>query len=189
MVKSDRPPANAFVAAARKIYNPIGFSKGYNFVLFFIFAGALMGFSLARLQYLDYDGTFCGKDSQAATGECFFSGRGTPRIGLLMHLATILPAGLLVSFQFVPAIRHKVILFHRINGYIILVLSLVSTVGALMAARHAFGGGLETQLGVGFVGIAFITCLFLAWINIKRLQLEQHRAWMLRGWFYVCHRL
>ncbi|WAO95538.1 Hypothetical protein NCS54_01316600 [Fusarium falciforme] len=185
MVKSDRPPANAFVAAARKIYNPIGFSKGYNFVLFFVFAGALMGFSLARLQYLDYDGTFCGKDGQAGIGECYFSGRGAPRIGLLMHLATILPAGLLVCFQFVPAIRHKGILFHRINGYIILVLSLISTVGALMAARHAFGGGLEAQLGAGFVGIAFITCLFLAWINIKRLQLEQHRAWMLRGWFYA----
>lgn len=189
MVKSDRPPANAFVAAARKIYNPIGFSKGYNFALFFIFAGALMSFTLARLQFLDYDGTFCGKDGQAGTGECYYSGKGAPKIGLLMHLATILPAGLLVCFQFVPAIRHKVILFHRINGYIILVLSLVSTVGALMAARHAFGGSLETQLGVGFVGIAFIACLLLAWVNIRRLQLEQHRAWMLRGWFYVCHGL
>ncbi|KAF4469258.1 hypothetical protein FALBO_3838 [Fusarium albosuccineum] len=185
MVKPDHPPANAFVATARKIYNPVGFSKGYNFVLFFIFAGALMGFTLSRSQYLDYDGTFCGKNGQAGIGECYFSGKGTQRTGLLMHLATVLPAGFLVCFQFVPAIRHKVLLFHRINGYIILVLSVISTVGALMAARHAFGGGLETQLGVGFVGIAFVVSLFLAWVNIKRLQLEQHRAWMLRAWFYA----
>ena len=33
MVKSSRPPANGFVAAARHIYNPIGFGKGYNFIL------------------------------------------------------------------------------------------------------------------------------------------------------------
>ncbi|KAF5011838.1 hypothetical protein FDECE_2070 [Fusarium decemcellulare] len=185
MVKPDHPPANAFVATARKVYNPVGFSKGYNFVLFFIFAGALMGFTLSRFQYLDYDGTFCGKNGQAGIGECYFSGKGTQRTGLLMHLATVLPAGFLVCFQFVPAIRHKVLLFHRINGYIILVLSVISTVGALMAARHAFGGGLETQLGVGFVGTAFVVSLFLAWVNIKRLQLEQHRAWMLRAWFYA----
>ncbi|PGH05402.1 hypothetical protein GX51_02926 [Blastomyces parvus] len=60
MVKVDRPPANAFVAVARKVYNPVGFSKGYNFILFFIFAGELMGFTLTRLQYLDYYAIFCG---------------------------------------------------------------------------------------------------------------------------------
>lgn len=182
MVKPTRPPANAFVATARKLYNPIGFSKGYNFVLFFIFAGALMGFTLARLQYLDYYGIFCGSPS---VGECYFYTRGVEEIGLLIHLATILPAGFLVVFQFVPAIRHKAILVHRVNGYTILVLSLVSTVGALMATRNAFGGGLDTQSGVGFIGILFVVCMVLGYINIKRLQLEQHRAWMLRGWFYV----
>ena len=25
----------------------------------------------------------------------------------------------------------------------------------------------------------------LAWINIKRLQIDQHRAWMMRAWSYV----
>ncbi|KAK4107926.1 hypothetical protein N656DRAFT_784686 [Canariomyces notabilis] len=182
MVKPTRPPANAFVAAARKVYNPIGFSKGYNFVLFFIFAGALMGFTLARLQYLDYYGIFCG---DPGVGECYFYTRGIAEIGLLMHLATILPAGFLVVFQFVPAIRHKFILIHRLNGYVILALSLVGTVGAFMSMRNAFGGGLDTQLGLGLMGIMFVVSLALGYINIKRLQLEQHRAWMLRGWFYA----
>ncbi|EEP77114.1 conserved hypothetical protein [Uncinocarpus reesii 1704] len=182
MVKVDRPPANAFVAKARKLYNPIGFSKGYNFILFFIFAGALMGFTLARFQYLDYYGIFCGSPG---IGECYFFTKGVEEIGLIIHLGTILPASFLVCFQFVPAIRHKAIMLHRINGYVILALSLVSTIGAFMAARHAFGGSLETQLGIGFVGILFIICMVLGYINIKRLQLEQHRAWMLRGWFYA----
>lgn len=33
MVYSSKPPANAFVRVMRKVYNPLGFSKGYNFVL------------------------------------------------------------------------------------------------------------------------------------------------------------
>lgn len=52
MAISTRPPANAFVARARKVYNPIGFSKGYNFILWFIFVGALFGFALARRMFL-----------------------------------------------------------------------------------------------------------------------------------------
>ena len=38
---------NAFVALLRRLYNPLGFHKGYNFTLFFILAGALFGFALA----------------------------------------------------------------------------------------------------------------------------------------------
>ena len=33
MVTAERPPKNNFVKNARKVYNPIGFAKGYNFVL------------------------------------------------------------------------------------------------------------------------------------------------------------
>jgi hypothetical protein len=39
MAKDSRPPVNGFVGAMRKVYNPLGFSKGYNFVLFFITMG------------------------------------------------------------------------------------------------------------------------------------------------------
>jgi hypothetical protein len=33
MVSSSSPPPNAFVRSARKLYNGMGFSKGYNFTL------------------------------------------------------------------------------------------------------------------------------------------------------------
>ncbi|KAK2027072.1 hypothetical protein LX32DRAFT_456204 [Colletotrichum zoysiae] len=181
MVLPTRPPANRFVATTRKVYNPLGFSKGYNFVLFFIFFGALMGFTLARLQYLSFD-AFC---KGAAPGECFYYQKGYEKAGIIIHLAGILPAGFLACFQFVPVIRHKVILFHRLNGYVILLLSLVGTAGAFMIARHAFGGGLDVQAVVWLAGIMFVVSLTLAYVNIKRLQIEQHRAWMLRAWFYA----
>lgn len=182
MVKPDRPAANGFVSGMRKLYNPIGFSKGYNFTLFFIFAGGMMGFCLFSAPNIDVKGTFCGPD---AGGECYYYTKGIDHIGFLLHLATILPAGILVCFQFVPAIRHKAIILHRINGYIVITLSIAATVGALISARRAYGGGLEVQAGVGLVGILWLGCMLIGYINIKRLQLEQHRAWMLRAWFYV----
>lgn len=182
MVKSDRPAANGFVAGLRKLYNPIGFSKGYNFTLFFIFAGGMMGFCIYSTPKIDFWKNFCGPDGSA---ECYFYTKGINEIGLVLHLCTILPAGILVCFQFVPAIRHKAIILHRINGYIVITLSIASTVGAMISARRAYGGGLEVQSGVGLVGILWLGCMLMGYINIKRLQLEEHRAWMLRGWFYV----
>ena len=53
-----------------------------------------------------------------------------------------------------------------------------------MIARHAFGGGFSTQTAIGVLVILTTLGLFMAWINIKRLQIDQHRAWMLRTWFY-----
>ncbi|KAJ0381865.1 hypothetical protein COL922a_013702 [Colletotrichum nupharicola] len=183
MVQLTRPPANGFVAAARKVYNPLGFAKGYNFVLFFIFFGAFMGFTLARFEYLNFS-IFCGPGG-AAPGECFYYQKRIEQIGIKMHLGAILPASFLACFQFVPVIRHKVLLFYRINGYLIILLSLVSTAGIFMFLRNAFGGGIETQTGIGLLSIMFIGSMMLAFINIKKLQIEQHRAWMLRAWFYL----
>jgi len=191
MVTSTKPPRNGFVRVARKVYNPIGFGKGYNFVLWFIFGGALLGFSLSRFPMLDFYGKFCGGPKEggpfhAAPGECWYYLRGNHEtVGIIMHLAGVIPGSFLAFFQFVPIIRHKLILFHRVNGYVVLLLSLVGTVGALMITRHAFGGGLATQVGLGLLGIMFTFSLLLAYINVKLLQIEQHRAWMLRAWVYV----
>ncbi|KAJ4398910.1 hypothetical protein N0V91_009864 [Didymella pomorum] len=190
MAVPTRPPKSGFNAWARKIYNPIGFSKAYNFILWFIFAGALFGFSLARFMYLNFNGYFCPANpvggGSAAPGECYYYSTFTrDRIGIVLHLAGILPASLLVCVQFTPVIRHKWIIIHRISGYLAVLLYVVSLVGALMIAHMAFGGGLDVQVWVGFVGIGVLVCFILAIINVKRLQIEQHRAWMLRGWFHA----
>lgn len=79
-------------------------------------------------------------------------------------------------WQFVPVIRHKFLIFHRINGYLIILLVLLGNVGALMIARHSFGGSLETQTGVGTCVIITTVSLAMAYYNIKRLQIDQHRA-------------
>ncbi|KAK2600202.1 hypothetical protein QQS21_005076 [Conoideocrella luteorostrata] len=185
MVVVTRAPANNFVALARHIYNPIGFAKGYNFVLFVIFGGALIGFTLARFMYLDINGIFCNPDSKvggAGPGECYYYLQGVENVGIIIHLAGILPAAFLAVFQFVPAIRHKVLIVHRISGYLIILLSFTGVAGVFMIARHGLGGGLEIQSAAGFASIVFVSCKVIAFYNIKMLQIEQHRAWMLRAW-------
>jgi len=59
-----------------KVHEFMGFKKGYNFFLWFVFAGALFGFSLARLQYLDLDGGFA---KGASPGEWFWMRKGAAR--------------------------------------------------------------------------------------------------------------
>jgi len=65
----------------------------------FIFAGALFGFVLARLQYLSIDGKF---RAGASPGDWYWLQHGYKKIGITLHLATILPAGFLVVFQVLP---------------------------------------------------------------------------------------
>jgi uncharacterized membrane protein len=176
------PNPNAFVRNVRKIYHPLGFAKGYNFTLFFIFAGALFGFCLARAPYMNINGVFL---NSAGPGEAYFYRQNWYNIGIHLHLIGCVPAGLLVVWQFLPVIRHKALLFHRINGYICLLLLIVTNVGAVMIARRAFGGTLSTQAAVGILAIATTGSAVMAYVNIKRLQIEQHRAWMLRTWVYM----
>jgi len=54
-----------------------------------------------------------------------------------------------------------------------------------MLLEHTFGGTLAVKSGGGLLVIMFLGSLGLAYYNIKKLQIEEHRAWMLRAWFYV----
>lgn len=186
------PGAYPSTVFARRIYPLVGFSKAYNFWLWFIFGGALTGFCLARFMYLNFNGVLCpaggppAGGNGAAPGECYYY-VNFPRykVGIILHLAGVLPASLLAVVQFTPVVRKRWILMHRISGYAALVLYAVGLIGALMIARRAFGGGMDVQVWVGLVGIGVLVCFALAYASIKRLQIEQHRAWMLRGWFYA----
>ncbi|KAH8175183.1 putative membrane protein (DUF2306) domain-containing protein [Sarocladium implicatum] len=169
---------------ARTFRHAIGFTKTYNLCLFILTAGALFGFVLARLQYLNIDGIYCKPgDNGALPGECrLYSKPSVERVGIILHLGGILPAGFLVCFQFVPKIRQKIILVHRINGYAVLLLSIIGTVGALMIARKAVGGSIPSQTIIGVYSIYFLGCLTMGYINVKKRKIPQHRAWMLRAW-------
>jgi hypothetical protein len=213
MVAPVSPPAKSSKGGAAKLYAPIGFKKGYNFVLWFIFAGAMLGCKcsanllpvlcrscpltititvvLARVMYLDFNGKFCpaggrNNGSSAAPGECYYYNNFLRyKVGILLHLAGILPASALAVVQFTPFIRQRWILIHRVCGYLAIFLYVISLVGVFMIARHSMNGSLDVQAWCGFVGLGVLACFGLSVYNIRVLQIEQHRAWMLRGWFYV----
>ncbi|KAK1971430.1 hypothetical protein LY78DRAFT_98219 [Colletotrichum sublineola] len=181
------PSAHGFVTLARKVYHPVGFKRGYNFALFVVTAGGMMGFALSRMIYFNIDGIFCNPDhtQRALPGECYFYQSGTGRVGIIMHLAGMIPGGFLACLQFIPVIRQKAILFHRLNGYLVILLSIVGIIGVVMVARRTFGGGVSMQTVMGTGSIMFLGALGLSIYNIKKLQIEQHRAWMLRAWVYA----
>ncbi len=84
-----------------------------------------------------------------------------------------------------PVIRYKALIVHRINDYVIICLFVLANIGALIIVRHSFGGEIETQVFVGLLAIMTTLGVFMAYYNIKRLQIDQHRAWMLCTWFYA----
>lgn len=174
----DEPSSpSTIVRTFRKTYTALGFSKGYNALLWFHLAGAMFGFCLARTPYLAVD-TYFRKN--AAPGEWFYFRQPFYRAGIILHLAVVIPAGVLAAVQFTPVLRHKALMLHRINGYVPVSLVMLANISGLMIARKSFGGTVETQMFVGLLALATTVSMAMAWVNIKRLQIAQHRAWMLR---------
>lgn len=162
------------------LYLPPRCSNSSSSISVIIFAGAMLGFCLARLQYLDINTYRTG----AAPGEWYWYRAGIYRVAILMHLASVLPGGILLICQFIPLIRKKAILFHRINGYLVILLLLLGCISGLILCRRSFGGHISTQAATGMLAIIVIGSFGMALYNIKRLQIDQHRAWMLRAAFY-----
>uniref|UniRef100_A0A8H7MYL6 Microtubule associated protein n=1 Tax=Bionectria ochroleuca TaxID=29856 RepID=A0A8H7MYL6_BIOOC len=174
---------NKWVAFWRKVYNPLGFQKGYNFPLWFIFCGAALGFCASRTIYLNYDTTF--KMDHLISGDWLHMSKGIIRTGTLVHLSAVVPIGFLLPLQFLPIVRYKAMLFHRITGYLLISLLLVGNAGAIIMCTRALGGSVDVQTLTGMLALMTTGSALLAYINIKRLQIDQHRAWMMRCWSYA----
>ncbi|OIW32357.1 hypothetical protein CONLIGDRAFT_668081 [Coniochaeta ligniaria NRRL 30616] len=180
------PASNVSLSKATpRLYRPLGFANGYSFTLFLFFGGLMMFFSTRRIKWY-IDNTVCSRPDRSLPGECYWFSRGLDRIGFYIHIVAILPAGFLACLQFIPALqRSKWALFHRISGYVVLLLSVIGTVGAMIIGRRAVGGTLFLQAGIATSSAMFIIALFKAYASIKRLQIDKHREWMLRAWFYA----
>ncbi|KAI5863975.1 hypothetical protein GGS23DRAFT_523242 [Durotheca rogersii] len=173
----------------RRLYRLIGFSKTYNLWLWLVLGGGLFTFSAARLPNVHF-GNLCGSVREGgvdgvAPGECFYYLQpGRYQIGIVLHLACILPAGLLACLQFVPGLRRRAPRFHRISGYAIAVLSTLGSAGSAMIVRRSMGGTLDTQALLGVLTTAFLVSLYFGYVTGMRMQIDEHRTWMLRAWVY-----
>lgn len=178
---NDNP--NLVVRTLRKVYNPVGFKKGYNAVLAFISLGYILGFCLSQVQKFNVWGFWATNNGPGETWAYTTKGK-LYKVSMTMHIVVVIPAGLLVVLQFIPIIRHKALIFHRINGYVVMLLMVIFSVTGIIISKVSFGGDFATQTFAGVFGIAVILSAALAYINVKRLQIEQHRAWMMRAWTY-----
>jgi len=162
----------------------LGFTHLFNFMLFLISGGALFAFILARLPYLSFSSGLCPAGGGAL--DCYnYTPGSVDKMGIMIHLFAVLPAAGLAILQFIPKVRRRFIAFHRINGYIIQILAIISTAGAFLLGPNIVGGEISAQLGTAVLGVMFLGSMGLAWWNVRKLQIEQHRAWMLRSWFYA----
>ena len=59
-------------------------------------------------------------------------------------------------------------------------------IGVLLILPVSMGGNdLNLYFAVIFLVIATSSAMFLAWYNIKRHQIDEHRKWMLRAMFWM----
>ena len=76
MEPSLRLLANGSVPVMRKAYKPIGFAKGYNFALWFVFVGACVGLAPVRSAAIRVRCVLCGRTPGstvgAVDGECWY---------------------------------------------------------------------------------------------------------------------
>ena len=184
-IHKHNPNPNILVRSLRKIYSPVGFQKGYNAILSFITLGYLVGFCLSQVRSFNVWGYWA--ISASAPGETWsYTTKGMLyKTAITLHIVTVIPSGFLAALQFIPTIRHKALLFHRLNGYLVMLFVLLISVSGIVSSKVAFGGDFATQCLAGSVGLTVLAATALAYANIKRLQIEQHRAWMLRAWVWA----
>ncbi|KAI1334899.1 hypothetical protein F5Y15DRAFT_261967 [Xylariaceae sp. FL0016] len=178
----------------RRIQLTLGFHSSRQLQAWLLSGGILACFSLFSLRFLPLNRGLCALHSgygsggdRALPGEClYFLKTRITRLGIATHLYCIVPAGVLASLQFVPALRRgQQARVHHAVGYASLVLGLLGSVAALPVIRHAFGGGLAAQSSTGMLLVMFVVAQVMGWFSIRQKSVRHHRIWMLRSWVYA----
>ena len=173
-------------AAKCRLSARLGFTSTTRCSLFVFFTLLTLILCAESFRKLDIDGYLCGTPSRAIPGECYYLSRGTWRVALLLHLAGIVPGCLLAILQFAPVVRKRFPRLHRVNGYVVVALSLVGMVTMVPLTPNMMGGSQKAQTGTLLLGAMFTLALVKAMIEIYKGRIDLHRAWMLRAWCYVC---
>ncbi|KAJ7074508.1 hypothetical protein C8F01DRAFT_1273765 [Mycena amicta] len=101
------------------------------------------------------------------------------RINLLIHIYLTILGGIGAVLQFLPAIRRRNVLLHRLNGYGVLFCLIVGNICGAIVGRRSFGGELNVQSAYYILGIMVVYSGLLGIYNVKK-DTRRHRKWMLR---------
>lgn len=139
-----------------------------------------MVFFVARIHYI-----FPGGLSKNLDRSEYYEFRNPlNKLFLWLHLASVLPAALLAVIQFIPRVRTRAMSFHRTSGKVVNTLVFVSTLSAWGIERVSFGGDIRTQAAGYVFGMMVLWSTVVSWKAIRRLQIDEHRAWLIRSWGY-----
>ncbi|KAG8744039.1 hypothetical protein FRC10_010928 [Ceratobasidium sp. 414] len=144
------------------------------------FAFVMVVSFIARVSYI-FPGGF---EANLTRGENYYFQIPLKKALLWTHIASLLPAGLLAVTQFIPRIRARAINFHRTAGKIVIILTIISIITAWAVVPVSFGGDLAVQSGMYTLGTMILWSTMKAWAAIQRLQIDEHRAWVIRAWSY-----
>ncbi|KAJ7738143.1 hypothetical protein B0H16DRAFT_1424996 [Mycena metata] len=153
----------------------LGFREKYSLLNCFIWGGALLGFCLARSIAMNPSRTA----SLMPAGEWFWLGGTMYKPNLFIHIYLATFGGLGAVLQFIPAIRRRKVIFHRLNGYGVLTCLSVGNISGAIVAQRAFGGEVNVQAGYLVMALMVISAGTMGLVYVKR-DTRCHRKWMLR---------
>jgi hypothetical protein len=157
----------------RTISGIFGFKERYSLVLMVIFGGALFAFALARTLMMNP----ANVRDKTTPGEWFWYRQPLFKPNIFIHIYTSIFTGLFAGFQFMPAVRRRAIMFHRMNGYFVLLMVVPSTICGCIVARRAFGGEINVQSAFYTAGSLTVYSAYMGYTN--KHQTRKHRKWML----------
>lgn len=160
----------------------LGFQARYEFYLWAFFSSFMAFFVLIRSPYLNFS-TF---ERRSSPGEWYWFGKNPYHFAIFLHLYTTLPAGSLSIIQFLPVVRSRLPSVHKYVGYAIIVFLTLGNIAIAVISRISMGGN-DLSLTAVIVVLSSLTsvALGLAWYNIRKQQIDEHRKWMLRAMFWM----
>jgi hypothetical protein len=106
-------------------------------------------------------------------------------LSLTLHLACILPAGLLALPQFVPAMRRRFPRLHRYTGRASFALALPGIAAVPGLLDRSFGGGLDVQSSSLLLAGLTTWAVARAWAAARARRFAEHARWATRAWVWL----
>lgn len=101
-------------------------------------------------------------------------------IARMSHMLPGLTYMLLAPFQFIPKIRSRYPKFHRINGRIVLILTLLLLPSGMIFAFVYPYVGFREQVPAVFYTVLYLGAVAMGLRSIYRRRFAEHREWMIR---------
>jgi hypothetical protein len=149
------------------------------------FVVAVLGQLIFMVYVLGFYGSAALRGDFAAWGKVmphgYVAGDTIGNLIVVVHIAFVSLVILGGALQLVPAIRRAAPAFHRWNGRVYLVSTLVMSVGGLlMVWTRGAVGDLSQNIAINLNAFVIIACAVLAYRHARARRIEIHRRWALR---------